>query len=328
MTPLILLAGFLGAGKTTYLKRLLPEMSAAGLDPHVVINDYQNARVDAQLLDGLADSIVPISGSCVCCESRGELLAVLEGFDHQPRRVLVVETNGTTDAEEIIEILSLEPGLRRFTLPIQISLIDAKRWQKRFWHNALERDQARTASHLHLSRTDEIDAKRLDHVNASLADLGIHAPRVTPAELAASTAALVAEVGALPAREALAPAACACGAHGDHAHAHDEHAHAPSHFASLQVAMPELVSRTGLDRFLRGLPETVIRAKGVVRFDDSPSEFHVFQKVDRFDGAQFFPIGTTSRLPDPVAVFIGPDLPEQEIREGVAALAGTALSAR
>ena len=59
---------------------------------------------------------------------------------------MLVETNGTTDSEMLIETLSLERSLRHFSLPIQISVIDAQRWQKRFWHNALEREQARTAS--------------------------------------------------------------------------------------------------------------------------------------------------------------------------------------
>jgi len=119
MTPLILLVGFLGSGKTTYLRRLLPELRERGIDPHVIINDYQNARVDAELLRELADSIVPISGSCVCCGSRDELLGVLDKFEHAPNRAVVIETNGTTDSEELIELLSLEPGVARFTHPSQ-----------------------------------------------------------------------------------------------------------------------------------------------------------------------------------------------------------------
>ena len=59
MPPLILIVGFLGSGKTTYLRRLLPELRGRGIDPHVIINDYQNARVDAELLRELAVSIVP-----------------------------------------------------------------------------------------------------------------------------------------------------------------------------------------------------------------------------------------------------------------------------
>ena len=151
MTPLILLVGFLGAGKTTYLRRLLPQLSKLGIEAHIIINDYQNASVDAELLHDLTEMIVPISGSCVCCGSRDKLLSALEDFDHRPGRVVIIETNGRTDSEELIELLSLATELEQFALPTQVSVIDGKRWQKRFWHNGLELDQAKTANHLFVS---------------------------------------------------------------------------------------------------------------------------------------------------------------------------------
>jgi G3E family GTPase len=333
MTPLILLVGFLGAGKTTYLRKLLPELSARGLDPHVIINDYQNARVDAELLQGLVASVLPISGSCVCCGSREELLGALEKFEHAPGRILVVETNGTTDSEELIEMLSLEPDLGRFTLPIQVSIIDGKRWQKRFWHNSLELDQARTANFLFLSRADEIDEKRAAHIEESFAKHGVSGTHATPAELAEALIGISAEVGGIASREVAAHAACCeCGHHHHehdeaheehhHHHAHEEHDeeaahhHSGFHFASLQLDLPEVVTRAALEKFLAALPEEVIRAKGLVRLAESPGEFHIFQKIDGVEAAQFLPIGPTSRVGRPVAVLIGPNIPEERVRAG------------
>ncbi len=168
MTPLVLLVGFLGAGKTTYLRALIPALTAEGLQPHVIINDYQNARVDAELLRELTDTVVSISGSCVCCGSRDELMTSLTAFEPGPGRVVVVETNGTTDAEALVELLSLEPTLGSLTQPIQVSVIDTKRWQKRFWHNSLELEQTRTAGYVWLSRWEDVDSKRREAVGASL----------------------------------------------------------------------------------------------------------------------------------------------------------------
>jgi G3E family GTPase len=331
MTPLVLLVGFLGSGKTTYLRNLLPALSAHGLDPHVIINDYQNAKVDAELLRGLVASVLPISGSCVCCGSREELLGALEGFEHAPGRVLVVETNGTTDSEELIELLSLEPDLGRFTLPLQVSIIDGKRWQKRFWHNSLELDQARTSNYLFVSRADEIDAKRAAHIEDSFATHGVSGTRATAEELAEALVGITAEVGGIASREVAAHAACCeCGHHHhhdhgeeehDHHHAHehdgeDAHHHAGFHFASLQIDLPAVVTRAALEKFLGALPEEVIRVKGLARLADSPEEFHVFQRVDGMEAAQFLPIGPTSRVGRPVAVLIGPDIPEERVRAG------------
>jgi G3E family GTPase len=155
-TPLILFVGFLGAGKTTFLQNLVPALGAEGLSPSLLINDYQNARIDAERFRGVIDEVTALNGDCVCCGSRDELLAALEKFEHRTGRVLLLETNGTTDSEQLLETLAFNKDLKRFTPPIQLSIIDGQRWQRRFWHNALERDQVRTATHLFISRTDII----------------------------------------------------------------------------------------------------------------------------------------------------------------------------
>ncbi len=323
MTPLLLLVGFLGAGKTTYLRELLPALRDAGLDAHVIINDYQNARVDAELLRDLAATIRPISGSCVCCGSRDELLETLARFDHQPGRVLLIETNGTTDAEELIELLSLEPALDAFTLPIPVSIIDGQRWQKRFWHNRLELEQARPASFLHVSRAAEVGAARLQKVRESLAHHGITAAETPPADLAPEIARLTAAVQHLPGRARTAhPAECDCGHDHDHDHGHHhdhEHTHPHNghddehHFASVQIELPALVARESVARFLAELPPEVLRVKGLARLKDQPDEFHVFQRVETAP-VQWLPIGPTSRIEQPLAVLIGPRLDAPAIR--------------
>lgn len=333
MTLLVLVVGFLGAGKTTYIRRLLPELAQQGLDPHLIINDFQNAKLDAELLHDLAGSVVPINGSCVCCGSRDELLEALENFEHRPGRIVVIETNGTTDSEELVEMLSLEPKLDRFTLPAQVSLIDGKRWQKRFWHNSLELDQVRTANFLFVSRWDELDERRRRQVDESLTKHRVTGPRMEPAELAKELARLAAEVAVVESR-----ARATTGEHDCCGHDHEEHEHHPDHdaahchsthhFASLQIRLPERVSRASLEQFLRRLPEEVIRAKGLVRLSETPDEFHVFQKVDRVEEAQLLPIGNTSRLSTPVGIFVGPNLPEDVIRAGVAALTEEAATAQ
>lgn len=143
MTPLILVVGFLGSGKTTFLKNLMPALALAELRPTLLINDYQNARVDAAQFQDFAEEVKALSGDCVCCGSRDELFSFLHEFQHAPGRVMIVETNGTTDSAHLIESLALDPGLKKFSLPIQLSIIDGKRWQKRFWHNSSSANRPR-----------------------------------------------------------------------------------------------------------------------------------------------------------------------------------------
>ncbi len=115
MTPLVLTVGFLGSGKTTFLKNLLPRLAALGIEPGVVINDYQNAGVDAAQLRELTGTVEAISGDCVCCGSKDELLETLRKFEHRPGRVVIVDdviTAGTAIREsvEIIRAAGATPA--------------------------------------------------------------------------------------------------------------------------------------------------------------------------------------------------------------------------
>lgn len=328
MTPLVLFVGFLGSGKTTFLKNLLPQLRTRGLEPCVIINDYQNAKVDAEQLRDLAAEIGAISGDCVCCGSKDELLSALEKFEHGPNRIVLIETNGTTDSEQLIEMLSLEPELKKFTPPIQLSVVDGQRWQKRFWHNSLEREQARTASHIFISRTDTVPAARVADVEKSLADHHVRGRRVTLEGFAEELVTLQRESIAAGERSTEHHHECGCGHdhdhdhHHHHEHEHHHHNHSEHHFASMELDLPPLVASKSFSQMLENLPDEVIRAKGIVRFKETPDEYFIFQKVDRSDTPQFFPAGKTPRVNTPLILFIGPDLPEEKLRVALQSLEG------
>lgn len=322
-TPLILVVGFLGAGKTTFLQALVSALDNVGLKASIFINDYQNARIDAERFRGLADSVTALNGDCVCCSSRTELLAALEKFQHEPGRVLLIETNGTTDSEMLLETLAFAPALKKFTPPVQFSVIDGQRWQRRFWHNALERDQVRTANYLHISRTDTIPHERIQVVEESLAELGIHARRIGPAAFAS-------EIASLPDSDYSSCSGFSNAqelshqhdhSHHDHSHHdHSDHRHSRHHFASCEIPLPASVSKQDFENLLSSLSEEVLRTKGLVVLREDPGEYQVFQKVGHDGSVQYFPIGRNPTLRDPVALFIGPQLPVEELRKMISDL--------
>ena len=317
MTPLIVIVGFLGAGKTTFLQNLVPALGAEGLSPSLLINDYQNARIDAERFRGVIDEVTALNGDFVCCGSRDELLAAQEQFEHRPGRVLLLETNGTTDSEQLLETLAFNKDLKRFTPPIQLSIIDGQRWQRRFWHNALEREQVGTATHLFISRTDIIAPERLASVEKSLDALGIHAPVTDPASFAK-------EIASLPELPESSRS------HKPHSHGHEtephhsegehHHHHAKHHFASCEIPLPAFVFKRAFEDFLNALPKEVLRAKGLVVFREEPGEFQIFQKVGHDGPVHFFPIGQHPLIQEPVALFIGPQLPVEFLKAQISQL--------
>ena len=315
MTPLVLVVGFLGSGKTTFLKNLMPALAVEGLAPELIINDYQNARIDAEQFRDLAAEVKALSGDCVCCGSRDELLEALREFKHGSGKVMIIETNGTTDSAQLIESLALDPSLKKFSPPVQLSVIDGKRWQRRFWHNALEREQARTASHIHISRADSVAPERMEAVLESLRECGVRGMRTDSVSFAKDLSRISESAAEAHTHEHAAGCACEHHTHTPSAHGHEAH-----HFASCEIPLPEVIERKAFEALMADLPEEVLRAKGLVVFDDAPGEYFVFQKVGSDDETRFFPVGREPRVKTPLLLLIGPSLPVEALRERVAGL--------
>jgi G3E family GTPase len=294
VTPLVLIAGFLGAGKTTLLRAILPDLRSRGLRPHVILNDYQNARVDAASLDEHSDLVTPIDGTCVCCESQGELIRALAEAPLTPESVMLVEANGTADTTEIIEILTADRRASRYTLPIQITVVDARRWQKRGRNDGLERLQAQTARYLHLTRRDQITPERHEDVLGALRSLAPHSRAVDPSEFIGIIAALRSSVASLPPRrfaQAQPGVPEREGSNRKHpGHVHDRRT--LHHFSSLEIPIRAPVNEYRLRELLESLPEEVLRSRASpasqgASIQSTSSEWRV--------RARLFSIGSTSR---------------------------------
>lgn len=294
----------------------MPALAVEGLAPELIINDYQNARIDAEQFRDLAAEVKALSGDCVCCGSRDELLEALREFKHGSGKVMIIETNGTTDSAQLIESLALDPSLKKFSPPVQLSVIDGKRWQRRFWHNALEREQARTASHIHISRADSVAPERMEAVLESLRECGVRGMRTDPVSFAKDLSRISESAAETHAHGH--PAGCAC---EHHTHTPSAHGHEAHHFASCEIPLPEVLERKAFEALMADLPEEVLRAKGLVVFDDAPGEYFVFQKVGSDDETRFFPVGREPRVKTPLLLLIGPSLPVEALRERVAGLA-------
>ena len=88
----------------------------------------------------------------------------------------------------------------------------------------------------------------------------------------------------------------------------------------MKLLIPAFVKKRAFEEFLNSLPEEVLRAKGLVVLREEPGEFQIFQKVGHDGAVQFFPIGQHLTLRNPVALFIGPHLPLESLREKISAL--------
>jgi G3E family GTPase len=313
MIPLVLMAGFLGAGKTRFLTELIPQLTARGTRVRIVLNDFQNARIDAARLGALDALVTPLNGECVCCGSLRELLDTLYAVPPDPGSVMLIEANGATETDELLGHLTTDSRLAHFTLPLQLTVVDAARWQKRWWHNGLERAQVATATQLVLNWTEKLAAERRQEVQQALHVLNPRAELVNTTAYADRLHTLAEDLRDATTRDGLTSVVYAVRREGAAPHAHP--------FGSAALTLPDTVDRAAFERFVETLPESVVRAKGLVRFRDEPGPMFVWHRVPGRAGVRLdrsWPHADAQ----PTALFIGVAMPVDELGERIALLAG------
>jgi G3E family GTPase len=317
MIPLVLMAGFLGAGKTRFLTDIIPALAQRGTRVRIILNDFQNARIDAARLGELDALVTPLNGECVCCGSLRELLQTLYDVPADPGSVMLIEANGATETDELLGHLTTDGQLKHFTLPLQLTVVDAARWQKRWWHNALERAQVSTATHLFLNWTHKLSDARRAEVDASLREVNPRAARVDAAvyaTLLSELATTVQEDGERGERAGLSFASPLPLAEGEVRRKHDHP------FGSASMPLPATVNRAAFEQFVDRLPEAVVRAKGLVRFADEPGPMFVWHRVPGRRGVRLdksWPHADAL----PTALFIGVGMPIDEMQRLIDQLA-------
>ncbi|NVZ67037.1 GTP-binding protein, partial [Pseudomonas gingeri] len=96
--PVTVISGFLGAGKTTLVNHLLEQTST--LQIGIVVNEYGEVGIDAQLIVAEEPALIEINNGCVCSTVRADLLASIKTQlqrDSPPLDRLIIETSGLAD---------------------------------------------------------------------------------------------------------------------------------------------------------------------------------------------------------------------------------------
>ena len=189
-------AGFLGAGKTTYLRNAL-----ASVDPDVptvaLINDFGELGVDASLLSGRGADVVELPNGCICCSLRQDLAQQLREAlaTYKPQRILI-EPSGVADVASLLGVLDqadIKPLVRALRLTTVVDagafLADYARLPEHF------ETQARLTPVFVVNKVDTVDDGELQTVYDTLRALNPSA-QILPARYG-QTAANAPDVASL-----------------------------------------------------------------------------------------------------------------------------------
>ena len=158
--PLVVLTGFLGAGKTTRLNRWLQDPDLA--DTLVIINEFGTVGLDHLLIEEAPGDMVLMAAGCLCCTIRGDLVATLEDLlrrrDNQriqPFRQVIIETTGLADPLPILQSILQHPYLsKRFAVAALVTLVDAVHGVATLAAHAEARRQVALADRLIITKAD------------------------------------------------------------------------------------------------------------------------------------------------------------------------------
>ena len=162
MTKIDIISGFLGAGKTTFIKKLLEE-AIAGEQVVLIENEFGQIGIDGGFLKNPGIEIREMNSGCICCSLVGDFGKSLEEVltKYQPDRV-IIEPSGVGKLSDVMKAVRDVASTLDVVLNSAVTIVDAskcKMYMKNF--GEFFNNQIENAGTVVLSRTDVVDAAKV-----------------------------------------------------------------------------------------------------------------------------------------------------------------------
>ena len=320
LTPITLLCGYLGAGKTTLMNKVLTNQK--GYKVAVIVNDIGEINVDESLIAKGANitdtsSIVGLQNGCICCTLKSDLVQQIENLIAQKRfDYILIEASGVCEPMPIAQAIE---QIRNGRLDNVVSVVDAKRLVDEFssGDTLLKKDmdeediesllvqQIEFCSTLIINKKDLVTADEMKKVHAVVKALQ---PHVKVIEASHGDVAVedilnterfdfetVFESAAWVSHLERADEDDDDDDEHNHEHDHDEHEHEHHHHEHIHEGDDEdeygignfvyyrrrPFNRDKLEEFAGRWPRNIIRCKGVLWFSDEENMAYVFETSGR-----------------------------------------------
>ncbi len=232
MTKIDIYSGFLGAGKTTLIKKMIQE-AYAGQKLVLIENEFGEIGIDGGFLQDAGINITEMNSGCICCSLVGDFGKALEKViaEYAPERI-IIEPSGVGKLSDVIAAVKKVTN-DEVVLGYTVAVADASKvkiYMKNF--GEFYNNQIETATTILLSRTDSISQAKLDTAVSLLRD---HNPTATIVvttwseltgqqilEAMEGKATVASDLEALQEHHHYHEDGCCCGHHNhDHHHYHD-----------------------------------------------------------------------------------------------------------
>lgn len=245
--PVTVIGGYLGAGKTTLLNHLLHHANGKRLA--VMVNDFGDLPIDAQLIEGQEGDVISLAGGCVCCSFGDDLPGAIQRLaasSPAPDHVLI-EASGVAIPGGILSALSLLREVRTDAVIVMADAVNLRKQARDTYMGDTVLRQLRDAGIIILSKGDLVDADTCEDLRTWIADKAPQARLIEAVQGAVDPQIIMSS--ALPPPGAAAP--------------HSETTGLVARTLTPRTMDPETLART------LAAPKTgLVRAKGFARTPD------------------------------------------------------------
>lgn len=298
MMDVILITGFLGAGKTTLIRHLLSSGFNAESKVAVIVNEVGEIGIDGAVIkrqDGQDVDVMELTSGCICCTIKTDFFkAVQEIHKTIAPSHLLVEATGIAQPGDMFDILCQAPVSDFSRLKSVITVVDAGFFEAREVLGTFYDNQIKCADIVILNKTDQVDTGRLGQIKKVLSDLNAESHILCAHHCAVDTDMLL---GLSVRQQQRTP------------EGHLYHQHEQGGFRSFTFEDRRMMDKQKLDRFLDSLPPNLFRCKGWVRLPQG-------SRLLNFTGGSYrYEPGDGEH--DTMLVFVGRNCDEKEIVEAL-----------
>lgn len=307
-TPVFVVAGFLGSGKTTFVNQLLNQ--ALGYKVGMIVNDFGAVNVDATLVEHQVDELVSLSNGCLCCSLSNELDDSLSQLTEAGKDLdfILVEASGLADPIQMVELVLASKNPKIHFQDI-IYLIDAINFSSLWQDQRYRASQGlRVAKIVLINKIDVANPDQIAQIETIVREANPHA-LIIPTSNARFDYRLLVDQKNTGQQLKIGQQA---------------HHHSYGEYASFDFYETNPLDPLKTTAFLNSLPTNVYRVKGWLNFGKKAKGYkillqlvgkqHKLRAIELADG----------ETPVTNLVFVGTKIDETDLKQQLASLIDTA----
>lgn len=173
MTPVLLVTGFLGSGKTTFLNWLLKKMPDKPIS--LILNEFGDIHLETQFISkNKHTEVAELANGCMCCVGKSDIPRVIEFIlKNAPQtEQIVIEASGLSDPEPIVDALRSDRLSSLVQLDTVLCIIDAENFEETRKEHSIVLSQVGDADIVLLSKIDQVDPSVVNRIETYIHKIG------------------------------------------------------------------------------------------------------------------------------------------------------------